>query len=586
MKVLFVGSECYPFAKTGGLGDVMSALPKALAAEGVDVRVMMPKYACIPDQFKERMEYVCHFDMDITSANIMKYVGVMKLEQDGVIYYFIDNEEYFSNGNPYTSMAEDLGKFIFFDKAVLAALPVIGFEPDVIHCHDWQAGLVPVYLHTLFRDSWVGQNSKTIITVHNLKFQGQHELGLIKYLSGLPDYVFTPDQLEINDDANMLKGALVYSDIISTVSNTYAGEIKTAEYGEYLDPVIRYHHMKLCGIVNGIDYDIWNPATDEKIAQKFDVNSVIEGKKANKRALQEELGLEVDDSKFMIALISRLTDQKGLDLIAPIFEQFIDGNTQFVLIGTGEPQYEDMFRYFENEHKGTVSSNIMYSDERAHKVYAAADAFLVPSRFEPCGLTQLISFRYGSIPIVRETGGLKDTVQAYNWTDGSGNGFSFDQYRADLLLNAVNYAKTLYFTERDNWDAMVRRAMETDHSWNASRHHPMPEVFCSGFAIYFFFFAAFSALRLSLMILTCSSVISVTLFSFAQSTQPMRTVFRKGRGTLTKFMRASSVNLMSGSQRLAAYLMESMSISFGAGTGSLMAFLPLNGVYQKLVESR
>ncbi|MBQ1314177.1 MAG: glycosyltransferase, partial [Clostridia bacterium] len=267
---------------------------------------------------------------------------------------------------------------------------------------------------------------------------------------------------------NMLKGALVYSDIISTVSNTYAGEIKTAEYGEYLDPVIRYHHMKLCGIVNGIDYDIWNPATDEKIAQKFDVNSVIEGKKANKRALQEELGLEVDDGKFMIALISRLTDQKGLDLIAPIFEQFIDGNTQFVLIGTGEPQYEDMFRYFENEHKGTVSSNIMYSDERAHKVYAAADAFLVPSRFEPCGLTQLISFRYGSIPIVRETGGLKDTVQAYNWTDGSGNGFSFDQYRADLLLNAVNYAKTLYFTERDNWDAMVRRAMETDHSWNAS----------------------------------------------------------------------------------------------------------------------
>ena len=277
MKVLFVGSECYPFAKTGGLGDVMSALPKALAAEGVDVRVMMPKYACIPDQYKERMEYVCHFDMDITSAGIMKYVGVVKLEQDGVIYYFIDNEEYFSNGNPYTSMAEDLGKFIFFDKAVLASLPVIGFEPDVIHCHDWQAGLVPVYLHTLFRDSWAGQHSKTIITVHNLKFQGQHELGLIKYLSGLPDYVFTPDQLEINDDANMLKGALVYSDIISTVSNTYAGEIKTAEYGEYLDPVIRYHHMKLCGIVNGIDYDIWNPATDEKIAQKFDVNSVIEG---------------------------------------------------------------------------------------------------------------------------------------------------------------------------------------------------------------------------------------------------------------------------------------------------------------------
>ncbi|MBQ8062379.1 MAG: glycosyltransferase, partial [Clostridia bacterium] len=270
------------------------------------------------------------------------------------------------------------------------------------------------------------------------------------------------------DDANMLKGALVYSDKISTVSNTYAGEIKTAEYGEYLDPVIRYHHMKLCGIVNGIDYDIWNPETDTKIARQFGVADVIEGKKANKRALQEELGLEVDENKFLIALISRLTDQKGLDLINAVFEQFLDGNTQFVLIGTGDSYYEDMFRYYENAHKGTVSSNIMYSDDRAHKVYAAADAFLVPSRFEPCGLTQLISFRYGSIPIVRETGGLKDTVQPYNWTDGSGNGFSFDQYRADLLLNSVNYAKTLYFTERDNWDAMVKRAMETDHSWNAS----------------------------------------------------------------------------------------------------------------------
>lgn len=468
MKVLFAGSECYPFVKTGGLGDVMSALPKALAAEGVDVRVIMPKYACIPEQYKEKMQHVCNFEMDISQDYVMKYVGIESLEMDGVTYYFVDNEEYFSNGNPYTNMAEDLGKFIFFDKAVLAALPVIGFTPDIIHCHDWQAGLIPVYLRTLFRDSEAGQHSKVIITIHNLKFQGQHELGLIKYLSALPDYVFTPDQLEINGDANMLKGALVYSDKITTVSNTYAGEIKSAEYGEYLDSVIRFHHMKLSGIVNGIDYEIWNPATDTKIAKQYSVNNVKGGKKANKLALQKELGLEEDENKFVIGLISRLTDQKGLDLVNAIFEQLIDGNTQFVLIGTGDPGYEDMFRYYEGAHKGTVSSNIMYSDERAHKVYAAADVMLVPSRFEPCGLTQLIAFRYGALPIVRETGGLKDTVQPYNEYEETGNGFSFDQYRADLLLNAINYAKTVYFTERKSWDAMVKRAMRTDHSWKAS----------------------------------------------------------------------------------------------------------------------
>lgn len=468
MKVLFAGSECYPFVKTGGLGDVMSALPKALAKMGVDVRVIIPKYACIPDQYKSQMTHVCNFDMDTTSAGIMKYVGIETLTMDGVIYYFVDNEEFFSSGNPYTNMAEDLGKFIYFDKAVLAALPVIGFEPDIIHCHDWQAGLIPVYLRTLFYYTEMAQKAKCIITIHNLRFQGQNEAGLIKYLSGLPDDVFIPERLEENGDANMLKGGIVYADKVTTVSKTYAEEIKTAEYGEKLDPIINYHNTKLCGIVNGIDYDIWNPETDQKIYKQYTNRNVVSGKKANKLALQKELGLEQDPNKYMIGLISRLTDQKGLDLVNAIFEQLIDGNTQFVLIGTGEQRYEDSFRYFENEHKGTVCSNIMYSDERAHKVYAASDSMLVPSRFEPCGLTQLIAFRYGSLPIVRETGGLKDTVQPYNEFDQTGNGFSFDAYDAGLLLNTINYAKSVYFTDRKSWNAMVQRAMKSDHSWNAS----------------------------------------------------------------------------------------------------------------------
>ena len=468
LKVLFAGSECYPFAKTGGLGDVMSALPKALAKMGVDVRVIMPKYACIKDEYKSQMQHVCDFYMDTTSAGINKFVGIETLKMDGVIYYFVDNEEFFSNGNPYTDMAEDLGKFIFFDKAVLAALPVIGFEPDIIHCHDWQAGLIPVYLRTLFYSTPLAQHAKTIITIHNLRFQGQNEAGLIKYLSGLPDDLFVPERLEENGDANMLKGAIVYADKVTTVSKTYMDEIKTAEYGEKLDPIINYHNTKLAGIVNGIDYDIWNPETDEKLAKNYGIRNAVSGKKANKLSIQEELGLEQNPDKFMIGLVSRLTDQKGLDLINDIFEQLIDGNTQFVLIGTGEQRYEDMFRYYENVHKGTVASNIMYSDARAHKLYAAADAMLVPSRFEPCGLTQLISFRYGSLPIVRETGGLKATVQPYNEYDQTGNGFSFSGYSSGELLGCINYAKTVYFTDRKAWNAMVLRAMKSDHSWNAS----------------------------------------------------------------------------------------------------------------------
>lgn len=467
-KVLFVGSECYPFVKTGGLGDVMYALPKALNKVGCDARVILPKYRCIPWEYQEKMEYIHNFYMDLRRDGKNYYVGVFKYEMDGVTYYFIDNEELFSEGNPYTSIPNDIVKFTYFCKAALAVLPIVDFIPDIIHCHDWQASLVPIYLRTLFSNTETCRRAQTIMTIHNLKFQGVCNLETLRFWSGLPDDVFTDGVLKDGIDANMLKGGLTYANKISTVSNTYAGEIKTATYGEHLDQHIGYHHMKLCGIVNGIDYDMYNPTTDSYIYENYSIKDVIEKKKKNKRALQEELGLEQDTGKFVVGIISRLTDQKGLDLINFIMNALVDPYTQVAVLGTGDPRYEESFRYYENHFKGRVCSNIMYSEERAHKIYAGADALLVPSQFEPCGLTQLIAMHYGTVPIVRETGGLKDTVQAYNEYEETGNGFSFYEYNANQLLNIVNYAKTVYFTRRESWDAMVKRDMEQDVSWARS----------------------------------------------------------------------------------------------------------------------
>lgn len=467
-SVAFIGSECYPFVKTGGLADVMYALPKELAKQNCDVKVILPRYKCIPWEYQEKMEYRGEFYMDLCADGRQFYVGIMEYAADGVVYDFIDNEEFFSAGNPYISMIDDIPKFCLFSKAALSALLYLDWIPDVIHCHDWQAALVPVYLRTLFENTALA-GSKTIMTVHNLRFQGIYDIDTIKYWSGLPDYVFNKDALKVNyNDANMLKGGLTYADMITTVSETYAGEIQTEFYGEGLDAHLRYHSGKLRGIVNGIDCDIWNPATDERIYENYSVKDAVEKKKANKRALQEELGLNVDDNKFVIGLISRLTNQKGLDLVNTIVNDMIDGNTQLVVLGTGDPYYEDSFRYYEDAYKGEVCSNIMYDEDRAHRIYAGADALLVPSLFEPCGLTQLIAMRYGTVPIVRETGGLKDTVEPYNLFEDSGNGFTFDNYDPGLLLDAVNRAKTLYFVYRDSFDAMVKRDMEKDVTWSKS----------------------------------------------------------------------------------------------------------------------
>ena len=467
-SIAFIGSECYPFVKTGGLGDVMYALPKALVKQNCDVKVILPRYKCIPWKYQEKMVYKGSFQMNLCSDGRAFYVGIMEYVMDGVVYDFIDNEEFFSNGDPYINLIDDIPKYCYFSKAALAALNYINWIPDIIHCHDWQAALVPVYLRTLFENTKL-TSAKTILTIHNLRFQGIYNIPTIQYWSGLPDYVFNKDALKQGyRDANMLKGGLAYSNVITTVSNTYAGEIQTEYYGEKLDAHLRYHSGKLRGIVNGIDYDIWNTATDPRLYANYDITNVLDKKKENKRKLQAELGLAQDENKFVIGLISRLTNQKGLDLLNAIIPQIMDEHTQIVVLGTGDDVYENSFRYYENAYKGRICSSIMYDETRAHRIYAGADALLVPSQFEPCGLTQLIAMHYGTAPIVRETGGLKDTVEPYNMYSNTGNGFTFDRYESGLLLDAINRAKTLYFTNRWCWDEMVQRDMDKNFSWDNS----------------------------------------------------------------------------------------------------------------------
>ena len=467
-SVAFIGSECYPFVKTGGLGDVMYALPKALAKLNLDVKVILPRYKCIPQKYQEKMEYRGSFYMDLCADGKQYYVGIMEYQEDGVVYDFIDNDEFFSWGDPYTNLIDDIPKFCYFGKAALAALNYLDWTPDIVHCHDWHAALVPLYLRTCFSDTNVGR-AIAVLTIHNLRFQGVYDRKTIQYWSGLPDYVFNKDCMIQNWlDANMLKGGITYSNKVTTVSNTYAWEIQTEEYGEGLEEHLRYHNNKVLGIVNGIDTDIWNPATDKLLASKYDAESAIKNKKANKKALQESLGLDVDDNKMVIGLISRLTNQKGLDLVNDVIPGIMDGNTQVVVLGTGDAQYEDTFRYYEDKYKGSFCAYIAYNENVAHNIYAGCDALLVPSRFEPCGLTQLISMRYGAVPIVRETGGLKDTVQPYNAFENTGNGFTFDRYESGLLYDAINRAKTLYFENRVYWDDMVVRDMNKDVSWEQS----------------------------------------------------------------------------------------------------------------------
>ena len=465
-KILFAASECVPFIKTGGLADVVGSLPKYFNKKDFDVRIIVPKYMAIPDEYKNQMTYKTHFYMDLAWRS--QYVGIMEMEYEGIKVYFIDNEYYFSGYQPYGNIYEDIEKFAFFCKAALSSLPLIDFRPDIIHCHDWQTGLLPVFLNDSFSKGEFFTGIKTIMTIHNLKFQGIWDMKTVKDITGLPATFFTPDKLEAYKDANYLKGGLVYANYITTVSESYAEEIKMPFYGEGLDGLIRARSNSLIGIVNGIDYNEYNPATDEFLFKNYNAINFRKEKIKNKRALQQELGLKVDDKKFMIGIVSRLTDQKGLDLIDYVIEEICDEDTQLVVLGTGEEKYENLFRHYAWKYHDRVSANIYYSNEKSHKIYASCDAFLMPSLFEPCGLSQLMSLRYGTVPIVRETGGLKDTVTSYNEFESSGTGFSFTNYNAHEMLATIRYAKHIYFSKKREWNKMVDRGMATDFSWSNS----------------------------------------------------------------------------------------------------------------------
>ena len=465
-NILFVASEAVPFIKTGGLADVVGSLPKCFDKEYFDVRVMIPKYLCIPEKWRNEMTYIDHFYMDYLGQS--RYVGIMEYIYDGITFYFIDNESYFSGPKPYGDWLYDLEKFSFFCNAALSALPVIGFKPDVVHCHDWQTGLIPVYLKDRFRGGEFFANMKSVMTIHNLKFQGVWDVKTIQRFSMLPDYYFTPDKLEAYGDANYLKGGIVYADAVTTVSDTYAEEIKMPYYGEHLDGLMRARANSLRGIVNGIDYNEYNPETDKYLVHNYNAVNFRKEKVKNKTALQQELGLDVDPKKMMIGIVSRLTDQKGFDLIAYVMDELCQDEVQFVVLGTGEERYENMFRHFAWKYQGKVSANIFYSEAMSHKVYGSCDAFLMPSQFEPCGLSQLMSLRYGTVPIVRETGGLKDTVEPYNEYESKGTGFSFTNYNAHEMMHTVRYAEHIYYDKKREWNKIIDRGMAVDFSWNNS----------------------------------------------------------------------------------------------------------------------
>lgn len=462
INVLLVASEAVPFAKTGGLADVVGSLPAAFDKEAYDVRVIMPKYGSIAKEYTDQMTFVNHINVSLGWRS--KYCGIFKLEHEGIVFYFIDNEFYFSGTQLYGYIHEDIEKFAFFSKAVLSVLPHLDFKPDILHCNDWQTGLIPVMLRVLYKNHMFYNGLKTIMTIHNLQFQGIWGLGETFDATGLPIECFTSDKMEYYHDSNLLKGGLVYADHITTVSNTYMNEIQTTEYGEGLDGLLRARNNHLSGIINGISYNEYNPSKDNFIYIKYNRKDFPSKKKENKLKLQEQLGLAQDKNTFLIGVVSRLTDQKGFDLIAYLMDRLCDSDMQLVVLGTGEAKHEDMLQYYASTHPDKISANILFSNELAHKIYAASDAFLMPSLFEPCGLSQLISMRYGTVPIVRETGGLKDTVIPYNKYTGEGTGFSFSEYNADELWSIICIARETY-ENKAQWNSIARQSMAKDYSW-------------------------------------------------------------------------------------------------------------------------
>lgn len=459
LKVLIVASEAAPFAKSGGLGDVVGTLPKVLKEHGVDVRVVIPKYQSIKNEYFQGINYLGSFE---TSLDWRKQpAGV--LQKDGEFTtYFIENDYYFGRDG-YYGYDDDNERFGFFSKAVLEMLPFIDFYPDIIHCNDWQTGPVCVLLKEVYSKFVRYKAIKTLYTIHNLQYQGQFPRDTMEMI-GIPSYCY--GYLEYYGQINFMKAGLMYTDMISTVSKTYAEEIKTFQYGYGLDGVLRLRSDRLCGILNGIDYIKNNPLTDKRIYVNYDAKT-IEKKKENKKMLQKELGLEEKDVP-VVSIISRLAEQKGLDLVAWAAEEILSRGAQFVILGTGEKRLEDFFRGLEAKYKGKVSANIMFDDTRAQRIYASSDIFLMPSLFEPCGLGQMFSLRYGTIPVVRKTGGLADTIEEYDSEKGTGNGFVFEHYTADGLMWAVNKAIDTYYAGGKVWEKAVKNAMTSNFSWDKS----------------------------------------------------------------------------------------------------------------------
>lgn len=467
MQIVFASAECAPFVKTGGLGDVAGSLPAALVRAGAEVIVMVPKYATIKDEYKAQMEHFSDFYVSLGWRN--EYCGLEKLEHDGVTYMFVDNERYFARDYPY-GFFDDGERFAFFSKAITESLQHLpeGFECDILHCNDWQTALAPVFLREFYQGLPLYDRVKTVFSIHNVAFQGQFSDTVMEDILGVAHIPAAATQLRCDAcSINYMLGALHYADAITTVSPTYAGEIQTPEFGEGLDGVLRERSYALQGILNGIDVAAFDPATDKRIAANYTVED-RSGKAVCKAKLQEELGLEVRDDRPLMVMVTRLTRQKGLDLVMYALDRILSGGVQVAVLGTGDRDYEDGLRYFQDKYPGTMAARIEFDPALSQRMYAAADMFLMPSKFEPCGLSQIIAMRYGTLPIVRETGGLKDTVIPYNEFTGEGTGFSFSNFNGDEMGDAVFRAARLFWDNREAWDQLVTQAMSQDFSWTRS----------------------------------------------------------------------------------------------------------------------
>lgn len=465
MKILFAASECMPFVKTGGLADVVGALAPVLAAKGYDVRVMLPKYAAISDEYVNQMQHVVDFEVELGWRK--QYCGIEKLEKDGVTYYFVDNRYYFGRNYIYGLGGDEYERFAFFSRGALNCLPLIGFKPDILHAHDWQAGMIPALLNIQYAHLPAFAGIKTVMTIHNLQYQGVFGIREVQDVLGLGDSLFTDDKLECYGAANFLKAGIVYADEVTTVSPSYAEEIQTAYYGERLDGLLRAKKNHLTGVLNGLDIDDYDPTRDERLAAPFGAEDMT-GKARCKRALQEQLGLETREDVPIIAMVGRLSNQKGLDLVDYVIADIMREDVQLVCLGMGDSRYVNLFSWAEQNYPGRVAARFVMDHTLAHQVYAGSDMFLMPSQFEPCGLSQMIAMRYGALPIVRETGGLRDTVLSYNEYTGDGNGFSFFNYNAHDMLHTIRRALHYYREEPEVWRMLQKRGMTGDYSWTRS----------------------------------------------------------------------------------------------------------------------